>query len=72
MLEAVSGLMGGKNRWWTMPWMVLMFGVLVIPTMLTTPSAADDVADVPFHVQASSPMDRRRRCKSPSVTIGPK
>jgi hypothetical protein len=31
MLEALSGLMGGKNRWRTMPWMVLMFGVLVIP-----------------------------------------
>jgi uncharacterized membrane protein len=31
MLEALSGLMGGRNRWRTMPWMVLMFGVLVIP-----------------------------------------
>lgn len=31
MLEALSGLMGGKNRWRTMPWMVLMFGVLVVP-----------------------------------------
>jgi uncharacterized membrane protein len=31
MLEALSGLMGGRNRWRTMPWMVLMFGVLVVP-----------------------------------------
>jgi uncharacterized membrane protein len=31
MLEALSGFMGGRNRWRTMPWMVLMFGVLVIP-----------------------------------------
>jgi hypothetical protein len=31
MLEALSGLMGGQNRWRTMPWMVLMFGVLVVP-----------------------------------------
>lgn len=31
MLEALSGLMGGRNRWRTMPWMVVMFGVLVIP-----------------------------------------
>jgi hypothetical protein len=31
MLEALSGLMGGGNRWRTMPWMVLMFGVLVVP-----------------------------------------
>src|ERR687897_3053011 len=23
--------MGGRNRWRTMPWMVLMFGVLVVP-----------------------------------------
>lgn len=31
MVEALSGLMGGRNRWRTMPWMVLMFAVLVIP-----------------------------------------
>jgi uncharacterized membrane protein len=31
MIEALSGLMGGRNRWRTMPWMVLMFGVLVVP-----------------------------------------
>jgi uncharacterized membrane protein len=31
MLEALSGLMGGRNRWRTMPWMVGMFGVLVVP-----------------------------------------
>lgn len=31
MLEALSGFMGGRNRWRTMPWMVLMFGLLVVP-----------------------------------------
>jgi Vitamin K epoxide reductase family/SPW repeat len=31
MLEALSGFMGGRNRWRTMPWMVVMFGVLVVP-----------------------------------------
>jgi hypothetical protein len=31
MLEVLSGLMGGKNRWRTMPWMVVMFGALVVP-----------------------------------------
>jgi hypothetical protein len=31
MLEALSGFMGGVTRWRTMPWMVVMFGVLVIP-----------------------------------------
>lgn len=31
LLEALSGFMGIGNRWRTMPWMVLMFGVLVIP-----------------------------------------
>ena len=31
MVEALSGFMGGRNRWRTMPWMVLMFGVLVVP-----------------------------------------
>jgi DNA ligase D-like protein (predicted polymerase) len=31
LLEALSGFMGGLNRWRTMPWMVLMFGGLVVP-----------------------------------------
>jgi uncharacterized membrane protein len=31
LLEALSGFMGGRNRWRTMPWMVLMFGILVVP-----------------------------------------
>jgi uncharacterized membrane protein len=31
VIEALSGYMGGKTRWRTMPWMVLMFGVLVVP-----------------------------------------
>lgn len=31
MIEALSGCMGGRNRWRTMPWMVVMFGVLVVP-----------------------------------------
>jgi hypothetical protein len=31
MLEALSGFMGDRRRWRTMPWMVLMFGFLVVP-----------------------------------------
>lgn len=31
LLEGLSGLMGDRRRWRTMPWMVGMFGVLVIP-----------------------------------------
>jgi hypothetical protein len=31
LLEALSGFMGGRNRWRTMPWMVAMFGMLVVP-----------------------------------------
>lgn len=31
MVEALSGFMGGVSRWRTMPWMVAMFGFLVIP-----------------------------------------
>lgn len=31
MLEVLMGIMGGKDRWRTMPWMVTMFGVLVVP-----------------------------------------
>jgi hypothetical protein len=31
LLEALSGFMGGVRRWRTMLWMVLMFGVLIVP-----------------------------------------
>lgn len=31
LVEALSGIMGDRRRWRTMPWMVAMFGVLVIP-----------------------------------------
>lgn len=30
-LEALMGYMGGTDRWRTMPWMVALFGILVIP-----------------------------------------
>jgi hypothetical protein len=36
MLEALSGYMGGRNRWRTMPWMVAMFGFLVVPLGVTS------------------------------------
>jgi Vitamin K epoxide reductase family. len=36
MLEALSGFMGGVRRWRTMPWMVGMFGFLVIPLGATS------------------------------------
>ena len=36
MIEALSGFMGGRNRWRTMPWMVAMFGVLVVPLGVTS------------------------------------
>ena len=36
LLEALSGFMGGISRWRTMPWMVLMFGFLVVPLGITS------------------------------------
>lgn len=35
-LEVLSGFMGDKKRWRTMPWMVAMFGVVVIPLGLVS------------------------------------
>lgn len=35
MLETLMGFMGSKARWRTMPWMVTMFGILVIPLGLS-------------------------------------
>lgn len=36
LIEALSGFMGSQRRWRTMPWMVLMFGILVIPLGVTS------------------------------------
>lgn len=31
LIDALAGLLGGRRRWRTMPWMVLLFGFFVIP-----------------------------------------
>ena len=31
VLEIVTGIIGDKRRWRTMPWMVLFFGILIVP-----------------------------------------
>jgi nucleoside-diphosphate-sugar epimerase/uncharacterized membrane protein len=31
LLEIVTGLLGGRARWRTMPWVVVLFGILIIP-----------------------------------------
>jgi hypothetical protein len=31
MLDAIMGYIGGENRWRTMPWAVILFGILIIP-----------------------------------------
>src|SRR5690606_35833532 len=31
LIEALTGFVGGPRRWRTMPWMVLLFGVLIVP-----------------------------------------
>jgi hypothetical protein len=31
MLDAMMGYLGGESRWRTMPWAVILFGVLIIP-----------------------------------------
>ncbi len=31
MFEVLMGVMGDRRRWRTMPWMVLMFGIVVVP-----------------------------------------
>jgi hypothetical protein len=31
LLEALSGFIGGTARWRTMPWMVVLFGIMVVP-----------------------------------------
>lgn len=36
LLDAVSGLIGDRHRWRTMPWMVILFGLMIIPTGVTS------------------------------------
>ena len=31
LLDAVTGLVGGRRRWCTLPWLVVLFGILVGP-----------------------------------------
>ncbi|KTD18797.1 NAD dependent epimerase/dehydratase, UDP-glucose-4-epimerase [Legionella lansingensis] len=31
VLEILTGIIGGVNRWRTMPWLVLFFGVMIVP-----------------------------------------
>lgn len=31
LIEALTGLLGGTRRWRTMPWVVLLFGILIVP-----------------------------------------
>jgi uncharacterized membrane protein len=36
LVDALAGLIGGVRRWRTMPWMVLLFGVFIIPPGVTS------------------------------------
>lgn len=31
LLEILTGIIGGANRWRTMPWLVLLFGTMIVP-----------------------------------------
>jgi hypothetical protein len=31
LIDTLAGVIGGKSRWQTMPWMVVLFGLLVVP-----------------------------------------
>jgi nucleoside-diphosphate-sugar epimerase/uncharacterized membrane protein len=31
LLEIVTGLLGGRDRWRTIPWVVVLFGILIVP-----------------------------------------
>lgn len=36
LLDALAGLIGGVRRWRTMPWMVVLFGLFIIPPGVTS------------------------------------
>ena len=31
LLEILTGIIGGRDRWRTMPWLVILFGVMIVP-----------------------------------------
>ncbi|MES2950821.1 MAG: NAD-dependent epimerase/dehydratase family protein [Pseudomonadota bacterium] len=36
LLEILTGIVGSRQRWRTMPWLVLLFGLMVVPLGMTT------------------------------------
>jgi nucleoside-diphosphate-sugar epimerase len=36
LLDALAGLIGGQRRWRTMPWIVIVFGLFIIPPGITS------------------------------------
>lgn len=36
LLDAISGIIGDRRRWKTMPWMVILFGLMIIPPGVTS------------------------------------
>jgi len=36
LLDAISGVIGDRRRWRTMPWMVVLFGIMIIPPGVTS------------------------------------
>lgn len=36
LLDAISGMIGDRRRWRTMPWMVILFGIMIIPAGVTS------------------------------------
>lgn len=36
LLDAISGIIGDRRRWRTMPWMVVLFGIMIVPPGITS------------------------------------
>jgi hypothetical protein len=36
LLEILTGMVGSRQRWRTMPWLVLLFGLMIVPLGMTT------------------------------------
>jgi nucleoside-diphosphate-sugar epimerase/uncharacterized membrane protein len=36
LVDAISGMIGDRHRWRTMPWMVILFGLMIIPPGITS------------------------------------
>ena len=69
VLEILTGVIGDKRRWRTMPWMVLFFGILIVPLGGGQYLFHHHPADSAGHLVHALPYCRSRHAATDSVFL---